>query len=137
MWTESQEPMFKKVVSSNVNYSYCILVGRLGQPGGGWPGWGVWVGTLIFKCIHYVGLADFSRVKILNLDIFAGFQKQEYILRYEDFYGYFSLAIFLTFTLPIQKGSILGLYRICLIFFWRGGVVNSRCEGRAYVARKK
>ena len=106
--------MFKKVVSSNVNYSYCILVGRLGQPGGVWPGWGVWVGTRIFKCIHYVGLADFSRVKILNLDIFAGFQKQEYILRYGDFYGCFSWA-----TNKLDSFHVLFVLFVCLFFTFK------------------
>ena len=44
---------------------------------------GGWGGTLIFSYIHR--LRPFWRVKTLNFNIFEGFQKNEYLLEYEDF----------------------------------------------------
>ena len=48
-------------------------------PGGGGGG-----GTLIFSCSkHFLGF------KILNFNIFGGFQKNQYFLGYEDFVDIF------------------------------------------------
>ena len=46
--------------------------------------WGGGGGVLLY--IHtYVGLGYFGGFKILNLDVFCGFQKNQYSFRYEDF----------------------------------------------------
>ena len=52
---------------------------RLDPKGGG--------GTLIFHT--YVGLVHFLGFKILNFDIFLGFQKNKYFLGYENFVDIF------------------------------------------------
>ena len=47
----------------------------------------VWVGgggTLIFSCIRRLGLFRGVGFKILNFNIFGGFQKTEYFWGYED-----------------------------------------------------
>ena len=62
--------------------SVCLYVPcghLLGRGGGG--------GTLIFSHIRRLGL--FWGFKILNFNIFGGFQKNKYFLEYEDFVDIF------------------------------------------------
>ena len=57
----------------------CALWSPAGKGGGG--------GTLIFSHIRRLGL--FWGFKILNFNIFGGFQKNKYFLEYEDFVDIF------------------------------------------------
>ena len=65
--------------------SVCLYVpcGHLLGKGGG--------GTLIFSHIRRLGL--FWGFKILNFNIFGGFQKNRYFLEYEDFVDIFGGVI--------------------------------------------
>ena len=86
----------------------------------------VWGGTLIFSYIRRLGL--FSGFKILNFNIFGGFQRNEFLLGYEDFVDILSsqnwisiwgsflciLGSFLEFN--IQNGDFFFFF-----FFWGGG----------------
>ena len=98
--------------------------------------------TLIFSYIRRLG--SFFWFKILNFNIFGGFQKNEYFLGYEDFLDIFwgphkiglylgSFLCILGFFLKVnvQYGVFLGLQKFqiffgCLKFLIFFGV-NGRC----------
>ena len=117
------------------------------------------------KSHTYVGSGHFIGFKILNFNIFGGFQKNEYLLGYEDFVAIFFFFFFLggggvITKLVYTSGSFLNILGSFLkvkvqnggyfwgllkfqIFFW-GCLklliyfgVNGRCLAQAYVQRKK
>ena len=56
------------------------------------------LGFFNFSYIHLIGSGCFMGFKILNFNIFGGFQKTEYFWRYEDFVdflgGYHKIGLF-------------------------------------------
>ena len=94
--------------------------------------------------------------KILNFNIFWGFQRNEYFWGYEDFVDIFwgvitnwtklrghFYVLYGLFKVNVQKGGIFGVAKISNIFLgclneipdiFLG--VNGRCWARAYVYRK-
>ena len=60
-------------------------------------------GTLIFSCICRLGL--FLGFKILNFNIFGGFQKTEYFWGYEDFVDIFGVITKLDYTMHFRVFS--------------------------------
>ena len=74
-------------------------------------------GTLIFSYIRRLG--PFLGFKILNFDIFGGFQKNSYFWGYEDFVNIFWGS---SQNCTILRGHFFVFYALCLKSRYRMGV---------------